>query len=203
MSITFYTAPNSSATPVTCALAELNLAHERIEFVLAEGKQRSPEFLALNPNGKVPTLVVDGAPFFEALAIVQWLGERYGVAQGLWPAPHDPARFEALSWSTWAYASYGVRLHRVAWAHESGAPPEVREASVVQSALASCGELLGVLDARLSKSPYFLGEEFSFVDLIVSQVVIYSTYLGVSLEPHPQVKAWAARCSARPSYQLP
>ncbi|MFZ4380662.1 MAG: glutathione S-transferase family protein, partial [Sandarakinorhabdus sp.] len=48
--------------------------------------QHAPDYLALNPNGKVPTLTVDGAPMFEALAIQLWLGHTYGVERGLWPA---------------------------------------------------------------------------------------------------------------------
>src|SRR5690606_22457152 len=116
MSIVFYAAPMSSATPVSWAIAELEVPHERVTLNLAAGDTRKPEFLRLNPNGKVPTLVVDGTPMFEALAIMTWLGDRYGVARGLWPAADSPARLEALSWSTWAYVSYGAVVNRLAYA---------------------------------------------------------------------------------------
>src|SRR5690606_9857421 len=106
MSIVFYAAPMSSATPVAWALAELDVPHERVPVDLAAGDQRKPEFLRLNPNGKVPTLVVDGTPRFEALAIMTWLGDRYGTANGMWPPADSPERLPALSWSTWAYVSY-------------------------------------------------------------------------------------------------
>src|SRR6476620_10228813 len=112
MSMTLYEAPFSSATPVACALAELGLPHERVRFDLSSGLQKQPEFLALNPNGKVPTLVVDGTPMFEALAIIQWLGDRYGVQCGVWPKADSPERLQALSWSTWAYVSLGSVLQR-------------------------------------------------------------------------------------------
>lgn len=56
MSITFYSALMSSATPVTWALAELQVPHESVKLDLSKGDQKKPEFLALNPNGKVPTL---------------------------------------------------------------------------------------------------------------------------------------------------
>lgn len=115
MSIVLYWHPMSSATPVACALAELGLPHERVKIDIRAGEQHRPDFLALNPNGKVPTLTVDGAPMFEALAIQLWLGETYGVERGLWPAPGTPERLQALSWCAWAYVSYGAvltRLHR-------------------------------------------------------------------------------------------
>ena len=86
MSIVLYTAPFSSASPVVSALVELGVPFERVTLEFAAGEQRRPEFLKLNPNGKVPTLVVDGTPMFEALAILLWLGETYGVKAGLWPA---------------------------------------------------------------------------------------------------------------------
>lgn len=95
MSIVFYTATWSSAAPVAYALAELGVPHEQVTLDLEAGDQRKPEFLALNPNGKVPTLVVDGTPMFEGLAIVLWLGDRYGVERGQWPHADAPARFEA------------------------------------------------------------------------------------------------------------
>src|SRR3954469_24977510 len=101
MSMVFYAAPQSSSSPVACALQELGVPHERVNLNLAAGEQRKPEYLALNPNGKVPLLVVDGTPMFEALAILQWLGDRYGVEKKLWPAADSPARLEALSWTTW------------------------------------------------------------------------------------------------------
>ena len=101
MSLTFYFAPQSSASPVACALAELDVEHERVRLDLKAKDQKKPGFLALNPNGKVPTLVVDGTPMFEALAIMLFLGERFGVERGLWPAAKDPARLAALSWCAW------------------------------------------------------------------------------------------------------
>ena len=110
MAITFYSAPMSSASPVAAALAELNVPHETVTLDLKAGDQKKPAYLALNPNGKVPTLVADGTPMFEALAIMQWLGDRFGVAKGLWPAADSPARMQAMAWSTWAYVTYGTTL---------------------------------------------------------------------------------------------
>lgn len=105
MSLVLYWHPMSSATPIACALAELGLPHERVKIDITRGEQRRPEYLALNPNGKVPTMTVDGAPMFEALAMELWLGERHGVARGLWPEAGTPAQLQAFSWCTWAYVT--------------------------------------------------------------------------------------------------
>lgn len=95
--IVLYWHPMSSATPVACALAELGVPHERVKVDITTGEQRRPDYLALNPNGKVPTMTVDGAPMFEALAIEMWLGHTYGVQGGLWPAEGTPERLQAMA----------------------------------------------------------------------------------------------------------
>ncbi len=74
MSIVFYKASTrSSASPVSWALAEVGVPHERVTFDLAAQEQKKPEFLKLNPNGKVPPLLVDGTPMFEGRHVSEWV----------------------------------------------------------------------------------------------------------------------------------
>lgn len=199
--MTLYAAPMSSAIPVLNALAELDVPHELVLMDLSAGDQRAPDFLALNPNGKVPTLVVDGTPMFEALAIMQWMGDRFGVERGLWPAVDDPARLEALSWSTWAYATWSCAFKRLSYASSERVPKELHHAAQATHAQKELQELLGVLDARLATRRFLLGDEFTLVDLIVGSGVTYGSYCGVSTRAHSHVEAWLARFHARPAYQ--
>ena len=201
MSMTLYAAPMSSATPVLYALAELDVPHEVVQLDLSAGDQRKSDFLALNPNGKVPTLVVDGAPMFEALAIMQWLGERFGVERGLWPAVDDPARLEALSWSTWAYVSFGSMLTRLIYATGERVPKHLHHEAQATHAQEELQGLLGVLDERLGRQPFLLGDEFTLVDLIVAGTVSYGSHCGLRTQGHGHVEAWLARFHARPAYQ--
>jgi glutathione S-transferase len=199
MAIVFYGAPFSSALPVACALNELAVAHERINVVLGSDALRKPEFLALNPNAKVPTLVVDGTPMFEALAIVQWLGDRYGVAKGLWPAADAPARMTALAWTTWAYVTFGAHLQRFGYAANERAPAELRSRAHAEHAQRELQQLLGVLDARLASQPYMLGKDYSLVDLLLANVVRYASIVGVAYDSHAHIGPWLERCHARPA----
>jgi glutathione S-transferase len=201
MSIVFYAAPMSSATPVACALAELEVPHERVVFDLKAGAHKQPEFLALNPNGKVPTLVVDGTPMFEALAIMQWLGERYGVASGKWPAADAPERMQAMSWSAWAYVSYLQAVMHWVHAASEHVPAAMHNPAMAEYADTELKRLLRVLDERLRGRKYILGEAFTVVDLIVAASVGYGVMCGVGLDGHPDVQAWLARCQQRPSFQ--
>src|SRR5689334_13676031 len=100
MGIVFYYAPMSSATRVHWALEELRLPYEKVKIDLSAGEQRTPAYRKINPNGKVPAMVVDGVPVFESLAMMLYLGETYGVDKGLFP-PAGPARVEAWKWMAW------------------------------------------------------------------------------------------------------
>jgi glutathione S-transferase len=200
MSIVLYWHPMSSATPVACALAELDVPHERIKVDIRTGEQRRPEFLALNPNGKVPTLTVDGAPMFETLAIQLWLGEQYGVARGLWPAAGTPERLQAMSWCAWAYVTFGAVLVRLVVATQGDAA--LRHETHAAAARDGLDQLLGLLDARLAGQPWMLGAGYSLVDLVVGSVIGYSAYMGAPVASHPHVQAWLAKVQARPAMRI-
>ena len=200
MSIVLYWYPQSSATPIACALAELGVPHERVKIDILAGEQRRADYLALNPNGKVPTLTVNGAPMFEALAIHLWLGHRFGVERGLWPAAGTPAALQALSWCTWAYVTYGAVLVRLQVATKG--EEALRSPVHAEAALRGLNELLAVLDARLAGQPWMLGADYSLVDLVVGSVMGYSVYLGAPVQSHPHVQAWLARVQARPALQI-
>lgn len=201
MSIKFYYAPMSSATPVAWALAELGVPHEAIKLDLKANDQRKPDFLALNPNGKVPTLVVDGTPIFEACAIMQWLGDKYGVEKKLWPAFNDPARLQALAWSTWSYVTFGAWIGRLFMANAEHTGPDFKNAAQAELCKKEIDGLLEILDGRLKTKPYLLSAEFSIADLIVAATVGWAAMNKVPLERHANVKAWLEKCQGRPSFR--
>lgn len=200
MSLVFYSAPYSSASPVGAALRELELPHERVDLDIKDGKHRTPEFLAINPHGKVPALVVDGTPMFEALAIMQWLGERYGVEQGLWPQAGSQERLVASAWTTWAYVSYGQALTRLTLSGKFG-PEALQSSAHHAAATAEIQQMLEVLEQHLSSRKYMLGAEYSLADLIVTGVINYSVLCGVDLAQKPKVRAWAELCGGRPAWK--
>jgi len=198
MSVVFYWYPMSSATPIACALAELAVPHDRVRIDIRGGEQRTPEYLAINPNGKVPCLVVDGTPIFEALAIHLWLGARFGVAQGLWPAEATPERLQAMSWSAWAYVTYAAAINRLHLASSEGDLHSEAHADAARSLLR---ELLDVLEARLSAQQWMVGEAYSLVDLLVAQVVGYGALVGAHVSGHPATARWLEQVMARPALQ--
>lgn len=201
MTITLYAAPLSSAIPVVNAVEELDVPHELVLLDLASGDQRKADFLALNPNGKVPTLVVDGVPMFEALAIMQWLGDRYGVERGMWPASDAPERLAALSWSTWAYVTFGATFKRLELASSERVDAALHNEGQAELARNELQELLAILDGRLGSRDYLLGDDFTLVDLIVGNAVTYAAFVGVPTTGHDRVEGWLARLHERPAYK--
>jgi glutathione S-transferase len=200
MNLTLYASPMSSATPVVHALAELDVDCEIVILDLKAGEQKRPEYLAINPHGVVPTLVVDGTPLFESVAILQWLGEQYGVQRGLWPAAGTPERLEALSWSTWAYVSYGALLNVLNFAQSPNLDAALHHAPLAEEARRRLARAMDTLEARLATQPWLLGERYSLLDLIVGSVLTYGTYCGASAQRHPRVADWLARFAQRPAF---
>lgn len=199
MSLKLFSAPLSSATPVVCALAELDIDHETVVFDLSADDHKRPDYLALNPHGVVPTLLVDGAPLFESLEILQWLGDRYGVERGLWPAADTPERLAALSWTAWAYVSYGALITVLNFARSPMVDAALHHPPLAAEAAARLDAALGRLDARLARAPWLLGDDYSLADLAVACTVTYSLYCGVDPGEHAHVRAWLRRFYARPA----
>lgn len=201
MSLTLYAAPMSSATPVLTAVAELGIDCDVVLFDLKSGDQKKPEYLALNPHGVVPTLVVDGTPLYEAVAIMQWLGDRYGVERELWPAARTPDRLHALSWTTWAYASYGPLVAALNFAQSPMVDATLHNPATAKAVLERIDAALGRLDAHLARTGWVVGDRYCLADLIVAGVVAYSTFCGVPVDGHARVAEWLRQVQARPAFR--
>ncbi|TPV93719.1 MAG: glutathione S-transferase family protein [Myxococcales bacterium FL481] len=203
MTITLYAAPMSSAIPVVHAIEELEVPHHLVRLDLQAGDQHQAAFLALNPHGKVPTLVVEGTPMFEALAIIQWLGDRYGVERGLWPAADASERLEALSWSTWMYVSFGAAFKRWILARSTsdrvdGSPHPEGPAELAISELRG---MVAIVDARLASRDHLVGDRFTLVDLIVANGMAYAAVAGVSTNGYDHVDRWLDSVRQRPAWK--
>src|SRR5436190_9546772 len=106
MSLIFYFSPMSTATLTSIVIEELGVPHDRKRVDLKAKDNTKPDYLKLNPNGKVPLIIHDGVPIWESSAITMYLGEQFGVAKGLWPAA-GPKRGEAMKWVAWTNVTLG------------------------------------------------------------------------------------------------
>lgn len=201
MAIKLYSWPQSSGTRVSWALEELGVAYEYVQLDGKKGEHRAPEFLAINPQGKIPALVDGELKFFESGAILLHLGEKYGVGKNLWPAAGGQARADALCWTVWATADLGNYLMQYAY-HGLDSPvsykPEDRSKACGEYNRSQLVRGLDALQSRLHDREYILGT-FSLADIAAASMLQFGTMLGIKLDAHPRVANWLTRCSERPA----
>jgi glutathione S-transferase len=171
---------------------ELGLDYEHLPIEIGDAGARSPEFLAINPNGRLPVIVDDQFVLFESLAITLYLAKKYGK---LYPGTLE-GEAKAWQWSFWAIAEVdrGVNIWSL---HAVRLPPQERNAALREEALKVIAAPFQVLDAALAKTPYLLGDDFTVADLNVAAVVSRAIDMDLSAVPH--LKAWLSRCLGRPA----
>jgi len=204
MSIRLYGWPQSTASRVHWALEELGVNYEYVTLDQKKGENKAPEYLAINPTGKVPGLVDGGQAFFESVAIILHLGETYGRERGLWPAAGaGAARAEALCWTVWGTTE--LHNYMMQWLYH-GADTPVSYAPADRSE-ATAGynhgqylRLLDALEARLTGRDHVLGAAFSLADIPAASSLLSGLALGGSVEGRKNIAAWLDRCRARPAF---
>lgn len=195
---TLYYSPGAASFVVHWMLIELGVEHELRRVDTKAGEQKSPEYLALNPNGVVPTLVVDGEPMFEAAALVQTLAERHPEA-GLMPPPGDARRALHTQWMF--HLSNAVQpLFRIWWY-----PHEVAGEAQADAALEHVRPRIEAawdrLDAVLAeRGPYLLGEAPSVADFYLVMLMRWSRNMPRPATTWPHLNRLAELMKARPAF---
>ncbi len=198
MSNVLYYAPGAASFLVHWLLLETGLPHELRLVDTAAREQKSPEYLALNPNGVVPTLVLDGKPQYEAAALLMLLAERHPQA-GLAPAADDPRRADYLQWM-FNLANMVQPLFRQWWyPHEPAG--EAQAEAVRRHCAARIEAQWDRIDAHLAAhGPYLLGEAVSVPDFYLVMLMRWSRNMPRPATEWPQLAQLAQRLKARPSF---
>ena len=171
---------------------ELGLDYEPLPIEIGDAGARAPEFLAINPNGRLPVIVDDDFVLFESLAITLYLAKKHGK---LYPVTLE-GEAKAWQWSFWAIAEVdrGVNIWSL---HAVRLQPQERNAALRDEALKVIAAPFQVLDAALAKTPYLLGSEFTVADLNVAAVI--SRAIDMDLSAVPNLQTWLTRCLDRPA----
>ncbi|HEY1816517.1 MAG TPA: glutathione S-transferase family protein [Kofleriaceae bacterium] len=196
MSITFYYAPMSTASITELVIEELGIPVEKVKMDLRAGDTKKPDYLKLDPNGRVPCIVHDGTPIWESAAITIYLGELFGTAKKLWPEA-GPRRGEAMKWVVWTNVSLGEAMYRRGHSGDWVAP-EMKHEKMHAQATADVGKLLGILDAALAGKQFLLGE-YTLADAHVCSIVDWIHHSKIDFSTLANVTAWVERCHARPA----
>jgi glutathione S-transferase len=197
MAILYYS-PGAASLLVHWLLIELGVPHELRVVDFASKQQKSPDYLALNPSGVVPTLVLDGRPMTEAAAIALYLAEEYPLAK-LVPPVEDPAHRDCLQWM-FHLAQAVQSLFRIWWyPHEVAGEAQADAARAhVQPRIEAAW---GRIDAHLAaKGPYLLGAAPCVADFYLTMLMRWSRNMPKPATEWPHLAAHAVRMKARPSF---
>lgn len=190
--ITFYTNPMSRGRIVHWLLEELGVPYEMKILDFEKREHKTPEYLAINPMGKVPAIVHRGVVVTESGAICLYLADAYPKA-GLAPALDDPQRGAYVRWFF-----FGAGCVEPAMVDKMfGRPPVERKGAL---GYGSYEDTVEVLAQALTPGPYFLGDRFSAADVYVGAQIQWAM-MAKALEPRPVFQQYVERIAARPALQ--
>ena len=189
---------SSNVQKAMFAVGELGLDYQRIDVGGAFGKNREPAYLAMNPNGLVPTLEEDGFLLWESNSIVRYLAARHR-AEVLEPADLR-ARAHANAWMDWqlsvlapAVTPFFVQLIRT--------PPEKRNHAVIEESKKKATNAVAILELTLAKSAYLAGDAFSYGDIPAAVMANRYRALVPERPAFPHFERWYAAISSRQAFK--
>jgi len=197
--IDLYTWATPNGRKISVMLEEVELPYEVHPVNLSQGDQFKPEFLALNPNNKIPAIVdrdgPDGKPYalFESGAILIYLAEKTGK---LMPRA-TRARYEVIQWLMFQMGGVGPMFGQ---AHNLLRYDPQQDSYGVERFKKEVARLYGVMNKRLGESQFFVGD-YSIADVATYPWVVRYEMHRTKLEDFPNVKRWFDAISARPAVQ--
>lgn len=197
--ITLYYAPATAAMVVHWLLIELDVPHTLHKVDLDAGEHKQPAYLAINPAGVVPALVIDGQPLCEAAAIALHLADAY-PARGFAPTPGTLARARYYQWMFFLANTMQPAFR--AWFYPTEPAGEAHVAAVQTQARGRIEAGWAQLDAHLAAhGPYLLGDKISTADFMLTMLMRWSRNMPRTALAWPALARVAAAMKARPSFK--
>jgi len=199
MKLYYFETPNSRKV---CATAKhLNSPVEWIRIDLAKQEHKTPEFLAFNPNGKVPALVDGDAQIWESMAIMCYLAEKAG--SDLWPS--DARQIDVIRWLSWDIAHFSRHAGTLFFQHVIKAnfgmgPPDD---AAVKEALGFFRHFAAVLNTHLESRSYLVGDALTIADFAVASILPVAEPAKIPVSEFPAIERWHARLEELPAWQEP
>ena len=186
-----YWAPRSRSVTALWLMEETGQPYERVLTDITTGAQKTPEYLAVNPMGKVPALGDGDATLAEAAAICAYVAERYPEAR-LAPPLGDPLRAKYLYWLFFSPGCIEPAIVQLATKIDM---------NPVAAGWGEAQRVFDVLDAAVSKGPWILGDTFSAADIVIGSGLNFAVRMFKMVPPRPSFDAYLDRCAARPAFQ--
>ena len=185
-----------------CALARhLALPLAFVHVDVGQGQHRTPAFMAMNPNAKLPVLVDGDMVLWESNAILCYLADKAG--SDLWPK--DARHYEVLRWLMWDATEFAPQAGTLYFEHIIKARFGVGAPDPAEVARATAGfkRLAAVLEAHLRGRRYLVGDTLSVADFAVGITLPYADDAHLPLEDFPEIRRWHAQLGALPAWREP
>ena len=181
------------------AVDEIGLPHERIDIGGPFGKNREATYLAMNPNGLVPTLEEeDGFLLWESNTVVRYLAAKHKAAV---LEPTDlRSRALASKWMDWQLSVAGPAIFECFWGLVR-TPPEKRNHDAIEESKKKTTAAVTIIDAQLAKTRYLAGDEFSYGDIPVGIIAYRYRQLVPERPALANFERWYAAIAARPAFK--
>ena len=186
-----YWCPRTRSFTALWLMEETGEPYERELIDISKGAQKTPEYLKINPMGKVPALRDGDATLAEAAAICAYVAERYPNAK-LAPPIGDPQRAKYLYWLFFAPGCIEPAMVQLATKIEMNS---------VAAGWGEAARVFDVLDAALEKGPWILGDTFSAADIAIGSGLNFAVRLFKMVPSRPSFERYIDRCAARPAFQ--
>ena len=187
-----YWCPRTRSFSALWLMEETGQPYERVLIDLNKNDQKSPDYLKINPMGKVPAIQDGDVSVAESAAICAYVAERYPEAK-LAPPVGDPRRAKYLQWLFFGPGCIEPAMVQVSTKIEM---------NPVAAGWGDAQRVFDVLDDALAKGPWLLGETFSAADIIIGSGLNFSVRLFKMIASRPSFEAYIERCLARPAFQL-
>ena len=192
-----YFAPQSRAVRTVWLLEEIGKPYELVKFTLGQKEMRGPDYTAINPNGRVPTVVDGDSTISESTAIAQYLAAKY--APGLAPGPKAQNFAECLQWLHYAEGMIMPPINNYV-VETILLPPERRNEEIAMRALKLLNRTLVAVEQHMDGRDFLAGD-FTIADTITGHAVIMSRRLGAEFAELPNLSSYADRLEGRPAFQ--
>ena len=174
-------------------LHELGLSYETIKLDISAGENRKPEYLAINPAGQVPAMVIDGLNLAESVAIVQFLADKF-KPELAGRTPEE--RAQSLQWGLWTMLNPQKAMLDLAMMVWRNAADEAK----TKTAHETLEKELPILEALLSTRAFVAGDPFTTGDLIACVSLTYASFSKFDLSTYSNITRWMGACTSRPAY---
>jgi glutathione S-transferase len=190
---------SSNVQKAMWAVGELGLAHERIDIGGPFGKNKEAAYLAMNPNGLVPTLEEDGFLLWESNSIVRYLAGKYDKS-GVIEPKDAKQRALASQWMDWQLSVAGPAITGAFWGLIR-TPPEKRDHAAIKASQEKISEAMKILDAQLGRTEFVAGPSFSYGDIPVGVMCYRYRQLVPGRPATPNLDRWYDAISKRRPFQ--